>query len=94
MAWPPGISDGLMLPCAVCGLHPKFDFHVTDECWRAVVADAEYRLGVVCLPCFDQMATDKGIDMSEALVDIQFTGIGKTIILKPQWTHHYKSHPG
>ncbi len=94
MSWPPSISDGLTLPCALCNFLPKFDYHFTEECWQSVVGSAEYRRGVVCLPCFDRMATDKGIDMSEALVEIQFTGIGKTIILKPLWTHHYKFHPG
>ncbi|KKM80265.1 hypothetical protein LCGC14_1341700 [marine sediment metagenome] len=89
--WPPGVSDGLVLPCAICGLHPKFDFRVTDECWQAVLGKAEYRRGVVCLPCFDRLATEKRLDVSRALIEVQFTGIGKTIILKPQSTHRYKS---
>ena len=89
--WPPGVSDGLTLPCALCGLHPKFDFRVTDECWQAVVRNAKYRLGVVCLPCFDRLAMERRLDVSRALIEVQFTGIGKTVVLKPEWTHRYET---
>ena len=88
-SWPEGVSDGLSLPCAICGGHPKFDFRVSDDMWLAVVGGAEYRRGVVCLPCLDGLATEKGLDVSAALLEVQYTGIGKTIILKPEWTHRY-----
>jgi len=91
--WPEGISDGLTLPCALCGVVPKFDFRVTEECWQVVVGDAEYKRGVVCLPCFDRLAVKKHVDVSKALIEVQFTGVGKTIILSPQWTHRYNVGP-
>lgn len=88
--WPGGISDGLTLPCESCGMVPALDYTVSDEIWQAVVPD-ESRRSVVCLPCFDQMAADKGIDISEALERVQFVGIGKTVVLKPVAVYWYPS---
>ncbi len=86
--WPEGISDGLTLPCSLCGTAPKFDFVVHDDLWAAVVPRI-HRLGVVCLPCFDREATKKGIDWADGLEQVQFTGVGKTIRLSPNFIHRY-----
>ncbi len=87
--WPEGISDGLTLPCAICLAHPvKFDFAVTDELWRMVVPE-QPRRGVVCLPCYNRLATEKGIDWANGLEQVQFTGAGKTIRLVPEFVYRY-----
>lgn len=51
---------------------------------------AELRPGVVCLPCFDRLATAKGVDISTALLDVQWTGIGKTVVLAPTQLYRYE----
>jgi len=80
--WEPGVSDGLTLPCAVCGVIPKFDYNVDNDFWKKAVEEKD-RLGVVCLSCLDDLATLKGLDVSEHLIEVQFTGNGKTIVLIP-----------
>jgi len=44
--------------CKACGCPDKFDFNVPDEMWRGIVP-REYRLGVICLECFDSFASEK-----------------------------------
>lgn len=80
--WPEGISDGLTLPCADCGQVPKFDYIVEDSFWRKYVSGKE-RTGVVCLPCLDKRCG--GVGLGDALTEIQWTGTGHTVVLKP-WT--------
>ncbi len=80
--WPGGISDGLILPCAVCHQSVKFDYAVSDECWDSVVPK-DTRRGVICLPCLDILAEQQGIDISKFIQDLQFTGVGKTIVFTP-----------
>lgn len=80
--WPEGVSDGLSLLCGICNCAPRFDYKISDDVWKKV-APPEHRLGVICLPCFDELATQKQIDVSPHLKEVQFTGAGKTIILKP-----------
>ena len=59
--------------CKVCGRPDKFDFHVPDETWDAIVPH-EYHAGVVCLSCFDEFAVGKGIDYSNAIKTLYFAG--------------------
>jgi len=87
--WIPGVSDGLTLACPICGKVPKFDYRIDDTFWRKVVAK-KYRLGVVCLPCLDKLATKKGLDIAKNLEVIQYTGIGKTIELIPWKVYYYE----
>lgn len=86
--WEPGISDGLTLPCGICDRVPPFDYHVDDAFWNLIV-DKLHRRGVICLPCLDKLAVDKGYDISTHLQFVQFTGIGKTIELKPSRIFQY-----
>jgi len=88
-SWPSGISDGLVLPCSVCHKQVFFDYLVDDEFWQEVVPK-KYRLDVVCLPCLDKLATKDGLDITDYLKSIQFTGIGKTIIFLPFRVYYYK----
>ncbi len=87
-SWPEGISDGLTLPCCLCQKHTAFDYTIDDACWDRVIAD-RFRRNVVCLDCFDRLATEQGIDVSQHLLRIQFTGLGKTIVLVPSQVFHY-----
>ena len=60
--------------CKVCRKRDKFDFHVTDEIWRAVVPEP-FRNNVVCLACFDNFASSRGIDYAQAMdKEICFVG--------------------
>ena len=48
--WPEGVSDGLTLPCALCGNHTDIDYGIDDDVWRKVVPKF-CRRDVVCLKC-------------------------------------------
>lgn len=87
--WPGGVSSGLVLQCWVCRIVPKLDYTVEDEVWKQVVPESIRNL-VICLECFDKMATRKGVDWIEHLQKIQLTGIGKTMVLVPQKIWYYK----
>jgi len=91
--WIGGISDGLTLQCYLCKRIPKFDFTIEDSFWNKIVPK-KYRLGIICLPCLDKLATEKGENVAIYLERIQFTGIGKTILLKPEKIFYYKNKRG
>lgn len=59
--------------CKVCKRKDKFDFHVPDEIWEAIVPPI-FRGLVVCLECFDAFAADKNIDYARHLKVLYFTG--------------------
>lgn len=85
--WPEGVSDGLTLACSDCGDIPRFDYKVTDEFWRYHVPEKPARLSVVCLPCLDKRC--QGIGLGDALIEIQWTGTGHTVVLKPSFRYTY-----
>ncbi len=87
--WPGAISNGLVLSCGMCGQDPSFDYLVADDAWEVVVPE-ELRLGVVCLACFDHLARDHGVHTSDVLKDVQFTGVGETIVLRPIKVYRYE----
>ena len=59
--------------CKVCGRRDKFDFHVPDHIWEAVVPE-EFRRGVVCLACFDDFARQAKVDYAPYLETLYFVG--------------------
>lgn len=59
--------------CKSCGRRDNFNFHVPDDLWRLVVPEHLSGL-VVCLSCFDEFATEKGIDYSPHLRVLYFVG--------------------
>ena len=59
--------------CKMCGQPDKFDFHVPDEIWRAVVPTAFQTL-VVCLYCFDEEAAARGVRYAAAIGTVCFAG--------------------
>ena len=93
--WIGGVSDGLTLPCSVCGEKDiKFDYSVGDCLWNQVVSE-KMRRDVICLSCLDKMCYERGIDISGYLISVQFCGIGKTIELLPSKVYlHSESEVG
>jgi len=79
--WIPGIPDSVTLPCSICGSKIDFDYLVDDETWKTLAGP--HRTSAICLPCLDEMATARGIDISHHLHVIFFCGRGKTIRLCP-----------
>ena len=86
--WPESISDGMELPCAVCGFPTKYDYNVDGEFWRLVVPK-EIQPVVVCLTCLDKLAQNMGLSIAEHIERIQYTGIGKTIVLHVSHVYYY-----
>ena len=80
--WPAGVSDGLTLACHDCGEVPRFDYGVTDDFWCQYVPrnDPAHR-SVVCLPCLELRCG--GVGLAEALVKVQWTGRGHTVVMRP-----------
>jgi len=87
--WPEAISDGLSLPCSICGIIPMFDYHVDDDFWSRIVP-GHIRRDVICLPCLDGLAHNVQLDVAEHIEFVHFTGIGKTVVLIPERTYYYE----
>ena len=85
-----GVSDGLVLPCAICKKKVYWDYGVKDEIWDKIVPK-NLRRGVICLPCLNKMAKEKGIDIAGSIEDVQFTGIDFTIEFIPVNVFYYKT---
>lgn len=81
--WPGGISDGLTLSCADCGSRPRFDYRVTDDFWDRHGNGP----GVLCLPCLDGRCG--GVGLAEAIEEVQWTGAGHTVVLRPELRVRY-----
>lgn len=87
--WPCGVSNGLTLPCAVCGKENiQFDYGVTDIFWDNVVPK-EIRRDVICLPCLDKMAKEKNVDFASNINFVQFIGTGVTVEFVPANVFYY-----
>ena len=61
--------------CKACGNRDKFDFHVSNEVWEAVVPDY-LQNRVVCLGCFDDFAQLRGIEYAAHVSALYFAGDG------------------
>ena len=59
--------------CKVCGCRDKFDFHIPNRIWKKVIPKS-YQNHVVCLACFDDFAEKKGVNYSNSLKILYFTG--------------------
>jgi len=78
----PGLSPQT---CKMCGWRDKWDFHVPDAVWKAVVGpDLENR--VVCLACFDDLAKQRGIDYSPHLRTLYFAGDKAVFEFRAVWS--------
>jgi len=70
----------VVIRCRICGKREKFDFHVPDEIWEAVVGEGG---GVVCLSCFDDLAKKKEVQYAASLgKEVYFAGDQATFILQ------------
>ena len=70
--------------CKVCGQRDKFDFTVPAKVWRRVVGP-EFWNRVVCLPCFDGLAKERGVDYSTHLRVLYFAGDKAVFEFKVLW---------
>ncbi|MCL5265139.1 MAG: hypothetical protein M1343_08115 [Chloroflexi bacterium] len=68
--------------CKVCGHADKFNFHVPDHIWRAVVP-YPYRQLVVCLSCFDEFARQRQVDYAPFINELLFVGDRAHFAFKP-----------
>jgi hypothetical protein len=64
--------------CKCCGLPDKYNFHVPDEIWAEVVPP-ELHPYVVCLCCFDDLATTRHVDYAPHLSELWFAGDAATL---------------
>jgi hypothetical protein len=71
--------------CKVCMTADHFDFGVPDEVWGLVVP-SEFRSRVVCLPCFDRFARERGISYASALHHLYFVGDQAIFEFKVAWS--------
>ena len=71
--------DSQRQTCKACGRPDKFDFHVPDDVWAAVVP-ANLANRVVCLYCFDDFAMKNGVEYAEHIHTIYFAGDQATFI--------------
>jgi hypothetical protein len=67
--------------CKVCGRPDKFDYHVSDEIWGAVVPPP-FQNRVVCLFCFDGFAYERNIKYSIGIDTLYFAGDQATFIFQ------------
>jgi len=87
--WVPGVPDDLVLKCPYCNVIPSIGFTVTDDSWKKIIP-VEHSLGVVCLPCFNIKAKEKGIMLHECLEEVWLCdGRGETIRLIPVDSYLY-----
>ena len=84
--WPEAVSDGLTLPCGVCGTVPVIDYHIPDNIWKKIVPK-KLKLGVICLNCLVNMDPD----VVSSIENIFVCGGGRTILLKPETLYDYRS---
>ncbi len=67
--------------CKMCGRPDKFNFDVSDDIWNAVVPP-ELINHVVCISCFDGLASRVGIHYAASLYALYFAGIAAALEFK------------
>lgn len=94
-SWVGGIPDHHDSPCAKCGQYKNVCYYVSDEFWLSIMSDDEDRRAVVCLMCFDEICESRNIDMTHFIEKVFYTGIGKTIEMKPikEYIYHKNKIP-
>ncbi len=48
--------------CADCGRNNVLGFSVPDEVWQAVTEGTQFENRVLCILCFDALATERDVD--------------------------------
>ncbi len=80
--WPPGVSDGLTLPCSNCGKFTNIDFRATPESWSYVTEFIGDKTSVICLDCFTEALNRSDRNPAECIVEIQIIGKGSTLVFR------------
>lgn len=68
--------------CKACGEPDKFNFHVLDAIWEAVVPP-ELATRVVCLYCFDEFAQVAGVAYARFIDELWFAGRRAVFCFRP-----------
>jgi len=71
--------------CKACGNPDKFDFNVPDDIWETVIP-AHLRNRVVCLYCFDEFASRKGVSYAPSLRSLYFAGEAAAFSFSVEWS--------
>jgi hypothetical protein len=78
-----GVSDGLTLPCAICGKENiKIDYVVKDEIWDKIVPK-EIKRDVVCIECFVKLLNDNNILLGSCIESLQYVNENETVEFIP-----------
>ena len=67
--------------CKACCQRDKFNFHVPDEVWAAVVPP-ELVNRVVCLACFDEFARQRDVSYAMHLRTLCFVGDRGSVLFR------------
>lgn len=68
--------------CKVCGETDYFNFDITDDIWEQVAGE-QFKNHVICLPCFDKLATKKNIKYVKHMSgEFYFVGETGTLIFE------------
>jgi len=67
--------------CKRCGRRDKFDFNVPDGIWATVVPP-HYRDHVLCLACFDDLASQKKQRYILGIDTLYFAGDAASLVFK------------
>jgi len=72
--------EGNNQTCNRCGHRDYFNFEAPNNIWDKVTGGKYY---VLCLPCFDALAYEKGVDYVSKIKNIVFIGDGIMANIKP-----------
>lgn len=72
-------ANGLVSSCYRCGVCPFLDWRLTDDAMWCRVVPKEWQAGVICLPCFDIMASACGEQYLDSIAVVYFTGQQGTV---------------
>lgn len=80
-----GVSDGLSLPCSVCGRHTQIDYHATDGSWLGITRDHRHgdQLGVICLECFIGLLLRYDMEPATSIERVDVIGKADTRVFRP-----------
>lgn len=86
-----GVSDGLSLPCSVCGEHTDIDYRASDDSWRIVTRNLGVGdpLGVICLACFMAAMRSQGLNAAVCVQEIQLAHPEVTRVFLPSRDVHH-----
>lgn len=65
----------LQQTCKACGQPDKFDFHVPDKIWQAVIPQ-RLQTRAVCFYCFDEYARENNVNYAPHISKLYFAGRG------------------